>query len=121
METGWEAHPEGGDSLPEQKESFGTSSITDLIEKWEELGGAGGRLEEEGGGGRLVRRKKTEFTPKLNIFENVQEGRIPTMNSFYEIISPTGQNRNILNAHNANCSEWNILPKKSDSYIFSIE
>ena len=38
----------GGDSHIEYKESFG-SNITDRIEKWEELGGEGGRVEEEVG------------------------------------------------------------------------
>jgi hypothetical protein len=57
---------------------------------------------------------------KLNIFENVQEAKIPTtFKSFYETISPTGQNsrNNIsINAHNARGSERNIS-NKSDSYI----
>ena len=40
------AHPEGGDMITEYEESF-DNGITNLIEKWEELGGGGSRVEEE--------------------------------------------------------------------------
>ena len=40
VETACEAHPEGGDSITKYEEVFGTN-ITNLIVKWEELGGGG--------------------------------------------------------------------------------
>ena len=119
VETACKAHPEGGEIYTECEDSF-TNNVTSLIEKWEGKGGEGGRVEEEEGGGRLERRKSSEFVLKLNIFENVDEAKIPTtFQSFYEKISPTGQNsRNnfYINAHNARGSERNILDK-SDNYI----
>ena len=79
VETAYKAHPEGGDTYTECEDSFSfTNDVTSLIEKWEGKGGEGGRVEEEEGGGRLERRKSSEFVLKLNIFENVQEAKIPT-------------------------------------------
>ena len=46
LETACSAHPEGGEVSKKYEESFDTN-ITNLIEKWEELGGGGRRVEEE--------------------------------------------------------------------------
>jgi hypothetical protein len=62
------AHPEGWERCKIIEEEFNTN-VLDLIEKWEEAGGGGSKLEVEEGGRNIDRRTSAEFKSRQAIIE----------------------------------------------------
>ena len=86
------AHPEGGERCKIIEEEFNTN-VSDLIEKWEEAGGGGSKLEVEEGGRNIARRTSAEFRSRQAIFETCQEAEYPVIScsKTLEKYSPTFQ------------------------------
>ena len=95
------AHTDGGEcSRDIIREEFNTN-VSGLIEKWEETGGGGSKLEVEEGGSNFARRKSSEFQARQAIFEKCQEARDPNLSlSNIPKYSPSYQNANIERRNN---------------------